>query len=1080
MKRYYFVIILFIAVGFLAVGSIFSDQNSFVFDSAGKAGLQNKEATWTIMVYLDGDNEHERAAIADFLEMAAVGSTKAVNIAVQFDRIAGHDSAYGDWTGTKRFLVTKGLKPSAASAAMDAGEVNMGDPEALLDFIYWSKTNYPAANYALILWHHGSKQQQSKEELQRVMEQKKKESIDAKLLGLDMTAGGDGLFLPEVKRALRSSGGVQLIGFDGCLLGMVEAAYELKDYGQVLVGSDESDPRGGWPYDAILNDLTAHPTWTPLQFGAAVVDRYDKSYGPDAACAALDLTKMTAITESIAAFSRDITNYWESDPAAVRKAALTMKEEIATVVIHKTHGLPIYFPGAEASFDSAYNDSTFDFPRHSRWGEFLQGYFDAMKGSWIADKRMVSREFTNTGHVDLYHFCEQLDRPLSTYYTETRTGSEFFGEGTAQNFQEDDDYITYALPFDFPFYGQIIEADSTIYISSNGYIDFDSNSDHADYSNTGTELSANKRIAPCWADLKTSGQAQQNEDVYIIGNEGFFAIRWAAETYGDAEPVNVEVICFRDGHIQFNYGGANEDITPNDTTPTIGISKGDSTNYDFSVYNGEDWLKNVDSDLFSPTPSITVTSPNGSESWTVNTPRVITWTSIGKIGDVKIQYSTNEGESWETITASHANCGEYRWIVPDDASIYCLVKISESVDGETPSDQGDNLFSIVSAVNPIITINSPNGFENLPVGSSHAITWVNSGRVGNVDIDYSTTGGETWNSIVQNYDNTGSYNWTVPNNTSESCRVRVEETDGSPSDVSDDLFAIVTADSVTVTLPNGSESWDVGSEHNITWNSAGPVGDVRIEYSTSGGEAWTTIVTSTDNDGTYRWTVPVTPSEDCLVRVGKSDSEAGPSDVSDQEFTINSATALIVTYPNGGESLVENYSYAITWASSGQVGNVKLDYSTSGGESWTNIVSSIDNNGRYAWTVPQSNSTNCKIRISDVSTGEIVDMSDAVFKIVSLPSITVTSPNGSENWAAGTFHNITWTSTGTIGCITIEYSTTGGETWTTVVTSTPNNGSYTWIVPDTPSQSCKVRVKSCDADGVATDTGDYTFTITGS
>jgi len=111
---------------------------------------------WTYLVYLDGDNNLEGAAIDDFMEMSAVGSTSAVNIVVQFDRIPGYDSSYGDWTDCKRFRVTYGMTPMAENALIDLGECNMGDPNTLRDFVDWTMTEYPAENYALILWNHGS------------------------------------------------------------------------------------------------------------------------------------------------------------------------------------------------------------------------------------------------------------------------------------------------------------------------------------------------------------------------------------------------------------------------------------------------------------------------------------------------------------------------------------------------------------------------------------------------------------------------------------------------------------------------------------------------------------------------------------------------------------------------------------------------------------------------------------------------------------------------------------------------------------------------------------------------------------
>ena len=101
--------------------------------------------------------------------------------------------------------------------------------------------------------------------------------------------------------------------------------------------------------------------------------------------------------------------------------------------------------------------------------------------------------------------------------------------------------------------------------------------------------------------------------------------------------------------------------------------------------------------------------------------------------------------------------------------------------------------------------------------------------------------------------------------------MRVSETDGSPTDTSDAVFSIVPVPAITVTSPNGGESWEVGSAHNITWTSVGTVGNVMIEYSTNNGSTWTTIVASTANDGTHPWTVPDTPSTTCRVRVSETD-----------------------------------------------------------------------------------------------------------------------------------------------------------------------------------------------------------------
>jgi len=72
-------------------------------------------------VYMDADNNLEDVGIADFLEMARVGSTSLVNIVVQFDRAIGYNNSYGDWTTTKRYLVQQGMTPTINAALFDVG-----------------------------------------------------------------------------------------------------------------------------------------------------------------------------------------------------------------------------------------------------------------------------------------------------------------------------------------------------------------------------------------------------------------------------------------------------------------------------------------------------------------------------------------------------------------------------------------------------------------------------------------------------------------------------------------------------------------------------------------------------------------------------------------------------------------------------------------------------------------------------------------------------------------------------------------------------------------------------------------------
>lgn len=92
------------------------------------------------------------------------------------------------------------------------------------------------------------------------------------------------------------------------------------------------------------------------------------------------------------------------------------------------------------------------------------------------------------------------------------------------------------------------------------------------------------------------------------------------------------------------------------------------------------------------------------------------------------------------------------------------------------------------------------------------------------------------------------------------------------------------------------------------------------------------------------------------------------------------------------------------------------------------------------------------------------------------PTITVTAPNGGENWTVGSSRNITWTFTGSISNVRIEYSTNSGTNWIVVTNSTSNSGTYAWTVPNTVSTTCRVRVSDA-ANANTNDISNANFTI---
>lgn len=153
-------------------------------------------------------------------------------------------------------------------------------------------------------------------------------------------------------------------------------------------------------------------------------------------------------------------------------------------------------------------------------------------------------------------------------------------------------------------------------------------------------------------------------------------------------------------------------------------------------------------------------------------------------------------------------------------------------------------------------------------------------------------------------------------------------------------------------------------------------------------------------------------------------------------------------------------------------------------------------NGQFEKTtdVPQAASFNYNVKLqisglnnlSEIFAGDIDDIriynralsSAEVTELYNLETqtVSVTSPNGGENWQVGTSHNITWTSSNVTN-VKLEYTTNNGSAWNSIVTSTPAAaGTYSWTVPNTPSTQCKVRVSDA-SNSLTSDVSNATFTI---
>jgi hypothetical protein len=151
-------------------------------------------------------------------------------------------------------------------------------------------------------------------------------------------------------------------------------------------------------------------------------------------------------------------------------------------------------------------------------------------------------------------------------------------------------------------------------------------------------------------------------------------------------------------------------------------------------------------------------------------------------------------------------------------------------------------------------------------------------------------------------------------------------------------------------------------------------------------------------------------------------------DISNATFKVRGS--LTLTAPNGGEAWKIGTVQRISWTRTGTISLVELRYSIDSGATFTTVITASTDglSNYYDWTVPDSPSSTVQVKIIDKAYDTVIDTSDANFKIIG--SVTVTAPNGGEEWGIDLAKTITWAKTGSIANVKIQYSPTAAPAMT--------------------------------------------------
>jgi len=370
-------------------------------------------AEWTLLVYVNADNNLHEAGLNDLEEMESIGSTPSVNILVQFDGKHKND--------TRRYYVGKGDSVEVEDFSELGGEVDMGDSVSLVDFIIWGIENYPAKKYFVDVWNHGNGALNSAKFKNYV-----------KAISFDETSGTYistpelGIVFETVKDLLGRK--IDVYGSDACLMAMLEVAYELKDNVDYVIGSQAVEPGDGWPYDDLLAMLIQKPEIEGAELSSSLVEYFNASYSAGGSQGRDNVTLSAVSTEHIDVlvnnmndFIYELMDLYDYSPEKVREAAAQaasftyashrdlgnflegLKNQttrgtgflssINRVIEHyytailsaantggiyqNSTGLAIWFPLNLDTFSYNKNEyKTLKFARSSLWYDFLEKYHD--------------------------------------------------------------------------------------------------------------------------------------------------------------------------------------------------------------------------------------------------------------------------------------------------------------------------------------------------------------------------------------------------------------------------------------------------------------------------------------------------------------------------------------------------------------------------------------------------------------------------------------------------------------------------------------------------------------------------------
>jgi len=248
---------------------------------------------WTALVYLNGDNNLESHLLQLFNTLEEAAGNPCVQIRALWDGRAQGDSALYD--------VLPDSNPFVLAAYQDGvnrwpkGELNMGDPQTLIDFARQGYADLPNPHRFLAIVDHGNGWSPN-------LAAGPAQFTHAGISFDDSSGPGAYLSTSALANAfgvITQNGQQQLdvVFYDACLMAMIENAYPLRPFVRYLVAS-QNETFTSYPYDDYFDAIHAGTEASDL--ATAMVDRYhDSLTGFPRTIAALDLAQIERLAREV-------------------------------------------------------------------------------------------------------------------------------------------------------------------------------------------------------------------------------------------------------------------------------------------------------------------------------------------------------------------------------------------------------------------------------------------------------------------------------------------------------------------------------------------------------------------------------------------------------------------------------------------------------------------------------------------------------------------------------------------------------------------------------------------------------------